>query len=47
MGRKRGRDIDGWLILDKPLGPTSTDMVNKLRWAFDAKKPGMAGLSIH
>ncbi|GBQ93048.1 tRNA pseudouridine(55) synthase TruB [Gluconobacter albidus] len=43
MGRKRGRDIDGWLILDKPLGPTSTDMVNKLRWAFDAKKAGHGG----
>ena len=43
MARKRGRDIDGWLILDKPLGPTSTDMVNKLRWAFDAKKAGHGG----
>ncbi|WP_040507333.1 tRNA pseudouridine(55) synthase TruB [Gluconobacter morbifer] len=43
MGRKRGRDIDGWLILDKPLGPTSTDMVNKLRWGFDARKAGHGG----
>lgn len=44
MGRRRkGRDISGWLILDKPAGPTSTDMVNKVRWAFDAKKAGHAG----
>ncbi len=44
MGRKRkGRDISGWAILDKPAGPTSADMVNKLRWAFQAKKAGHAG----
>jgi len=44
MARKRkGRDISGWAILDKPAGPTSTDMVNKLRWAFDARKAGHAG----
>ncbi|MFT8364977.1 MAG: tRNA pseudouridine(55) synthase TruB [Gluconobacter cerinus] len=43
MARKRGREIDGWLILDKPLGPTSTDMVNKLRWEFDTKKAGHGG----
>lgn len=44
MGRKRkGRDISGWVVLDKPAGPTSTAMVNKLRWAFDAAKAGHAG----
>jgi tRNA pseudouridine55 synthase len=44
MGRKRkGRDISGWLVVDKPAGITSTAVVNKVRWAFDAKKAGHAG----
>jgi len=44
MGRrKKGRDISGWVLVDKPAGLTSTAVVNKLRWAFDAKKAGHAG----
>ncbi|AXI48266.1 tRNA pseudouridine(55) synthase TruB [Sulfitobacter sp. SK012] len=44
MGRKRkGRDISGWVVIDKPAGPTSTAVVNKVRWAFDARKAGHAG----
>ena len=44
MGRTRkGRDISGWLVIDKPAGPTSTAVVNKVRWAFQAKKAGHAG----
>ena len=44
MGRKRnGRDISGWIVVDKPAGPTSTAVVNKVRWAFDARKAGHAG----
>ena len=43
MGRKKGRDISGWLVVDKPAGITSTAVVNKVRWAFDAKKAGHAG----
>ena len=44
MGRKRkGRDISGWLVVDKSAGITSTAVVNKVRWAFDAKKAGHAG----
>ena len=44
MARKRkGREISGWLVVDKPAGPTSTAVVNKVRWAFDAKKAGHAG----
>ena len=43
MGRKKGRDISGWLIVDKPAGLTSTAVVNKVRWALDAKKAGHAG----
>jgi tRNA pseudouridine55 synthase len=44
MGRTRkGRDVSGWVIVDKPAGLTSTAVVNKIRWAFDAKKAGHAG----
>lgn len=44
MGRKRkGRDISGWLVVDKPAGMSSTAVVNKVRWAMDAKKAGHAG----
>ncbi len=45
MGRKRskGRDISGWLVVDKPAGVTSSAVVNKARWAFGAKKAGHAG----
>lgn len=44
MGRKRkGRPISGWIIVDKPAGPTSTAIVNKVRWAFEASKAGHAG----
>lgn len=44
MGRRRkGRDISGWLVVDKPAGVTSTAMVGKVRWALDARKAGHAG----
>jgi tRNA pseudouridine55 synthase len=43
MGRKKGREISGWLVVDKPAGVTSTAVVGKVRWAFDAKKAGHAG----
>ncbi|MGB8621466.1 MAG: tRNA pseudouridine(55) synthase TruB [Paracoccaceae bacterium] len=44
MGRSRkGRDISGWLVVDKPAGLTSNAVVNKVRWAFGAKKAGHAG----
>ncbi|MDE2333528.1 MAG: tRNA pseudouridine(55) synthase TruB [Rhodospirillales bacterium] len=43
MRRQKGRALDGWLILDKPAGPTSTDMVNRLRRRFDARKAGHGG----
>ncbi|WP_136653210.1 tRNA pseudouridine(55) synthase TruB [Paracoccus aeridis] len=43
MGRKKGRDVSGWLIVDKPAGVGSTDVVGRVRWALDAKKAGHAG----
>lgn len=41
--RKKGLDISGWLILDKPVGITSTSAVAKARWLYQAKKAGHAG----
>lgn len=43
MARKKGRDISGWLLVDKPAGVGSTDVVGRVRWALDAKKAGHAG----
>ena len=41
--KPRGLPLDGWLIVDKPAGLTSTDVVNKVRRAFDAQKAGHGG----
>ena len=41
--RKKGRDVSGWVVVDKPEGLTSNAVVGKLRWAFGAKKAGHAG----
>jgi tRNA pseudouridine55 synthase len=43
MRRKRGRPLDGWLIIDKPPLMTSTDVVNRVRRAADAQKAGHGG----
>ncbi len=43
MRRKRGRALDGWLIVDKPAGITSTDVVNRVRRGLDAQKAGHGG----
>src|ERR1700710_20787 len=41
--KPRGRPLDGWLIIDKPAGMTSTDVVNRVRRGFDAQKAGHGG----
>ncbi len=41
-GRK-GRAVSGWLVVNKPAGITSTAVVNKVKWAFQAQKAGHAG----
>ncbi|MEL7000935.1 MAG: tRNA pseudouridine(55) synthase TruB, partial [Pseudomonadota bacterium] len=41
--KKKGRPLHGWLLVDKPKGITSTAVVNKARWAFQAQKAGHAG----
>ncbi len=43
MRRKRGRPLNGWLVVDKPPGMTSTDVVNRVRRGFDAQKAGHGG----
>ena len=43
MRRKRGRPLDGWLIIDKPQKLTSTDVVNRVRRGFAAQKAGHGG----
>ena len=44
MGRKRkGNKVDGWLVIDKPLGMTSTQVVGKCRWVTKAQKIGHGG----
>lgn len=42
-GKKKGRPVSGWLILDKPVGMGSTDAVAKIKWLFQAEKAGHAG----
>ncbi len=40
---KKGRPVNGWLVVDKPAGVGSTTVVNKVKWAFGAQKAGHAG----
>jgi len=35
--------IDGWVVLDKPLGMGSTTAVGRVRWLFSAEKAGHGG----
>lgn len=42
-GKKKGRPVTGWLILDKPWDFGSTEAVSKIRWLFKAEKAGHAG----
>lgn len=44
MGRRRkGRDVHGILLLDKPAGMSSNQAVQKVRWLFQARKAGHTG----
>ena len=40
---KKGRNVNGWIILDKPCGVTSTHAVARIKRIFDARKVGHAG----
>lgn len=41
--RTKGRPLNGWLVIDKPSGMTSTDVVNRVRRRLDARKVGHGG----
>lgn len=44
MGRKRkGIKVDGWLVIDKPLGITSSKVVGKVKFLTQAQKVGHGG----
>ena len=44
MSIKRPKNkVDGWVVLDKPLGLGSTQAVGKVRWLFAAEKAGHGG----
>src|SRR6266705_550251 len=41
--KREKRDVNGWLVLDKPVGMTSTHAVSVVRRLFAAKRAGHAG----
>ena len=41
--RRKGNDVDGILLLDKPLGISSNAALQKVRYLFKAKKAGHTG----
>jgi tRNA pseudouridine55 synthase len=41
--KREKRDVHGWLVLDKPVGMTSTHAVSVVKRAFQAKRAGHAG----
>jgi tRNA pseudouridine55 synthase len=41
--RRKGRDIHGVILLDKPVGYTSSQAVQKVRWLLQARKAGHTG----
>jgi len=41
--RKKGQPVHGWVVVDKPTGITSTQVVEIVKRVFDAQKAGHAG----
>ncbi|MCB1522405.1 MAG: tRNA pseudouridine(55) synthase TruB [Hyphomicrobiaceae bacterium] len=41
--RKKGNPVHGWLVLDKPLGATSTQALGAVKRLYEAQKAGHAG----
>jgi len=41
--RRKGQPVHGWLVVDKPIGVTSTQVVGRVRRALDAAKAGHGG----
>lgn len=45
--RTKGRNVDGILLLDKPIGLTSNEALQKVKWLFHARKAGHTLSLIH
>ncbi len=43
MRKRERRDVHGWIVLDKPVGITSTHAVGAVKHLFQAKRAGHAG----
>jgi tRNA pseudouridine55 synthase len=41
--KRQKNKVDGWVVLDKPIGPSSTQALGKVRWIFEAAKGGHGG----
>jgi len=41
--KRTKQKVDGWVVLDKPLGMGSTQAVGRVRWLFTAEKAGHGG----
>ena len=41
--KREKRKVDGWVILDKPVGPSSTQALGRVRRVFEAAKGGHGG----
>src|SRR3954453_21570175 len=41
--RREKRDVHGWIVLDKPVGMTSTQAVGAIKRLFSCKRAGHAG----
>jgi tRNA pseudouridine55 synthase len=41
--KRKGRDISGILVLDKPSGMTSNGVLQKVKWLYQAQKAGHTG----
>src|SRR4051795_13148065 len=41
--KREKRDVHGWIILDKPVGMTSTHAVSVIKRLFQARRAGHAG----
>ena len=41
--RQKGRPVNGWVVIDKPVGLTSTQVVGRVRRAFQPRKIGHGG----
>lgn len=42
-GKRKGRPVSGWVVLDKPEGLGSTDAVSRIKRLYQAEKAGHAG----